>query len=680
MKNDRQYSLSKEDARTRIGQLIEVIDHHRYLYHVLNTQEISEEALDSLKHELATLESQYPEFINPNSPTQRVAGKPLEGFKKITHKVSQWSFNDIFSEQEAHDFNARMLKNIQQRFGPDAKPTYTCELKIDGLKIVCEYVDGILKNAATRGDGKVGENVTQNIRTINSIPLYIKEKQQFIVEGEVWLSRKDFEKLNKEKAMKGETLYANPRNVAAGTIRQLDSRIAAERNLDVFMYDIGKASPIVEKNIITQIDELNFLQKNGFKVNPHFEHCTSIEEVINFWKKWSKKKDKQEYLIDGVVIKVHEKKYQDALGYTGKAPRFAIAFKFPAEQSTTVVEDIMFQIGRTGVVTPVAHVRPVLIDGSTVSRATLHNEDEIQRLDIRIGDTIIIQKAGDIIPQIVQVVTKLRPDDTRPFVFPKKIEECGGDGSIERIPGQAAYRCVARDSHVLQKQKLYYFVSKKAFDINHCGPKVIDLLFDNSVIASPVDLFTLEKGDLLALPRMAEKSAANLLDSIEKSRKITFARFLISLSIDGVGEETAFLLVEKYKRLEDLRASSKEDLENIHGIGSIVAKSIVEWFANTQHTKMLEGLLEHVQVIYEKSKKIKNKSLEGKTFVFTGSLKNITRTEAQQKVRDCGGLISSTVSKKTTYLVAGESSGSKYDKAIALGVKIISEKEFERMI
>jgi len=681
MKSGPRHSLSREQAGKRIEQLIQVIDHHRYLYHVLDSQEISDEALDSLKHELSNLEVEFPEFINVNSPTQRVAGKPLDGFEKITHKVAQWSFNDIFSEEEARDFDTRIRKNIQQKFGAIAHATYTCELKIDGLKIVCEYVDGFLENAATRGDGKVGENVTQNIRTINSIPLSISEKAPLIVEGEIWLSRKDFENLNKERVKNGEPLFANPRNVAAGTIRQLDSRIVAARNLDVFMYDIGKASKEVEKNITTQVDELQFLRKVGFKVNQHFEHCENIEEVISFWKKWASKKNKQQYLIDGVVIKVHEKEYQEALGYTGKAPRFAIAFKFPAEQATTVVEDITFQIGRTGVITPVAHVRPILVDGSTVSRATLHNEDEIRRLDIRIGDTVIIQKAGDIIPQIVQVMRELRPSDAKSFVFPKKVEGCGGDGSIERVPGKAAYRCVVRDSCALQKQKLYYFVSKKAFDIDHCGPKVIDLLFDSGMIASSADLFTLEKGDLLTLPRMAEKSVDNLLASIETARTVPFVRLLVGLSIDGVGEETAFLLIKKYTHIDELRNARLEDLENIHGIGSVVAQSIVAWFKNERHAKMLEGLVDQVQIIYDaKSKTSKKLIFEGKTFVFTGALEHMSRTEAQQKVRDLGGDISNGVSQKTSYLVAGESSGSKYDKAVELGIEVWTEKDFRKNI
>lgn len=662
------------EAKNRAKQLRKVIEHHRYLYHVLDQQEISDQALDSLKHELAQLEGIYPEIVTPDSPTQRVSGKPLDAFEKVPHTVPQWSFNDMFTEEEAREFDQRIKRALKQKTGKDINPTYVCELKIDGLKIVLEYEDGVLKTAATRGDGKVGENVTQNIKTINSVPLTIKDKSRLFVEGEVWLSKKEFKKLNKQREKDGESLYANPRNVAAGTIRQLDSKIVAERNLDVFIYDIG----LYEKEIKTQEEELKLLKNLGFKVNKYFSKCKNIEEVIAFWKKWSKKKTNEDYHIDGVVVKVNEKEYQDILGYTGKAPRFAIAFKFPAEQVTTIIEDIAFQVGRTGVITPVAHLRPVFVDGSTVSRATLHNEDEINRLDVRIGDTVILQKAGDIIPQVVEVVKDLRPDNTRKFIFPTHIEGCGGDGKIERVPGKAAYRCVIKDSEALQKQKLYYFVSKKAFDIDHCGPKVIDLLFDNGLITTPADLFTLEKGDLISLPRMAEKSVDNLLSSIEGSKEITFPKFITALSIEGVGEETAYLLADNFKKISDLRKAGFESVDSIHGIGNVIAQSIVDWFADARHSKMLDELLGHVEIKYQKT--TGGNKFEGQLFVFTGTLNSIGRSEAQQEVRKRGGDISSSVSKNTTYVVAGDSAGSKLNKAEDLGVKIISEEDFLSML
>ncbi len=464
-----------KDIQERVQKLRTTIDHHRYLYHVKDIEEISPEALDSLKDELVKLEQEYPELITSDSPTQRVAGEPLPEFQKITHKIPQWSFNDAFTEDDIRDFDARVKKVA------GGGVTYTCELKIDGLKIVLEYEKGLLKSAGTRGNGVVGENVTMNVRTIESVPLKLKRAVDVIVEGEVWMGKKQLEKLNEEQKKKDLPLFANPRNVAAGSIRQLDPKMAASRKLDTFIYDVAQTS---EKFPPYQHQELEYLQELGFKVNNHFKHVKTIDDVITYWKEWSsKKRDKLDYQIDGVVVKVDEHESQQKLGYTGKAPRFGIAFKFAAEQVTTIVEDIQLQIGRTGVLTPVAHLKPVLVAGSTVSRATLHNEDEIKRLDVRVGDTVVIQKAGDVIPDILKVMTELRTGKEKAYTFPAIVPECGGDGRIERVPGQAAWRCVAKDSYVQQKRKLYYFVSKSAFDIEHLGPKVIDVLLDNNLIS-----------------------------------------------------------------------------------------------------------------------------------------------------------------------------------------------------
>src|SRR3989338_4005003 len=394
-----------DDIKKRAKKLRESIERHRYNYHVLNREEISASALDSLKDELVKIEAKYTELITPDSPTQRVAGAPLPEFIKIRHKVEQWSFNDAFTEEDIKNFDGRVKRFLKTECIENATPSYVSELKIDGLKLVIEYQKGRLKTAATRGDGKVGEDVTLNVRTIDSVPLTLTREIDVIVEGEVWMSKDNLKKLNKERQKKGESLFANPRNVAAGTIRQLDPKIVAMRKLDTFIYDLSHTSVEVPE---TQMKELEFLRELGFKVNSHFKLCKTIEEVIGYWKEWQHKALKENYLIDGVVIKVNERRLQDILGYTGKAPRFGIAFKFPAEQVTTVVEDIVFQIGRTGVVTPVAHLRPVSVAGSTVSRATLHNEDEIKRLDVRIGDTVILQKAGDVIPDIVKILTELR--------------------------------------------------------------------------------------------------------------------------------------------------------------------------------------------------------------------------------------------------------------------------------
>lgn len=667
--------MNKAEAQKRLEKLRDVINYHREQYHVYDREEIPEEALDSLKNELKSLEDQYPDLITPDSPSQRVAGKPLDAFEKVTHTIPQWSFHDAFTEEDMLDWEAKIKRKLISVLGEDVSPTYTVELKIDGFKIVLTYENGVLVTAATRGDGKVGENVTMNVRTIESVPLKLASPETIIVEGEIWMPKKAFDLLNHKRQEAGEELYANPRNVAAGTIRQLDPRIVAERKLDIFVYDIAQ----YDESFDTQLEELKILQKVGFKVNQEFKHCKTIQEVINFWKSWEKKKDKQEYLIDGVVVKVNEVEYQEALGYTGKAPRFAIALKFPAEQVTTVVEDIHFQVGRTGVVTPVAHLRPVSVAGSTVSRATLHNEDEIKRLDVRIGDTIILQKAGDIIPQVVEVIKDLRPKEAKPFVFPKHIPACGGDGSIERIPGQAAHRCVDVASDVLEKQKLSYFVSKKAFDIDHCGPKVIEQLYDEGLVQEPADLFTLEQGDLEVLERFGEKSAQNLLKALHDKKSVPLHRLLIGLSIHHVGEETALLIAESLKTLDKVRNASQADLEKIEGVGNIVAESIVTWFADPKKEKQLDNLLRHVSV---EASHVQTTSgfFTGKTVVITGTLESMSREQVAEIVRSQGGSVASGVSKNTNFLIAGEKAGSKLTKAEDLGVPVLDEEAFLKKI
>jgi DNA ligase (NAD+) len=650
--------MDKKEANERISYLRKTIDHHRYQYHVLDKPEISEAVLDSLKHELVQLEEQYPELITPDSPSQRIGGKPLPEFTKVQHKVPQWSFNDAFTPEEMVAFDTRVKKII------NAQPTYTCEHKIDGLKVVLEYEKGILKTAATRGDGKVGEDVTHNVKTIESIPLKLSEPINISVEGEIWMAKSTLQKLNKERIKHGEEPFANPRNVAAGSIRQLDPQIAASRKLQSYIYDSN-----LQKS---QFEELELLQKLGFKVNPYYTHCKNIEEVIEYWNVWQKKMGKQDYQADGIVVKVNERKYQEILGYTGKAPRFGIAFKFAAEQVTTVVEDIVLQVGRTGVVTPVAHLRPVSVAGSTVSRATLHNEDEIQRLDVRIGDTVILQKAGDVIPDIVSVVKEMRTGKEKVFKFPEFVDGCGGDGRIERIPGQAAYKCVILDSDELQKKKLYHFVSKKCFNIDGMGPKIIDALMDNGLIATFDDIFTLKKGDLLSLPRFAEKSVDNLLSTIEKSRQVTLARLIASLSIPQVGEETA---IDIAKHIPDIEKASFEQLQSIYGVGDVVAKSVVDWFLQKKNKNLYHRLLKQITITKEKT----SSKLSGKTFVLTGSL-TIPRDEAQARIRALGGDVSSSVSSKTSYVVAGENAGSKLDKAKELDIPTLSETELLNML
>ncbi len=664
-------------VRERVEKLRKVIDEYRYAYHVLDREDISPEALDSLKHELATLEEEYPELITPDSPTQRVAGKPLEHFQKVRHKVAQWSFNDAFNADEVREFDRRVKRRLSKDLGKEVVPGYTAEIKIDGLKIVLEYEKGVFVRAATRGDGVTGEDVTSNIKTIGSVPLRLSKDISVIVEGEVWMSKSALARLNIEREEREEAPFANPRNAAAGSIRQLDPKVAAARPLDTFIYDLAWSE---EEAPETQYDELVLLRSLGFRVNEHFTLCSTIEEVITFWDSWMERVDKEDYPVDGVVVKVNEKSYQEMLGYTGKAPRFALALKFPAEQVTTVVEDIILQVGRTGVITPVAVLRPVEVAGSTVSRATLHNEDEIRRLDVRIGDTVIIQKAGDVIPDIVSVVTEMRTGTEQEFVFPERVDGCGGDGRIERIPGQAAYRCVEKGSGDQLRQKLYHFVSKKALNIDGMGPKVVDKLMDAGFISTYSDIFTLRQGDIEELPGFEKRSAENLLRAIEIARTTTLPRLLAGLSIPHVGEETAELLTEHFGSIERLREATKEELDTIEGVGEVVSNSIAEWFADEEHQKELDRLLSHLSIEREVTTGAVSRSFDGKTVVLTGSLSSISREEAKRSVKERGGRVAESVSSRTDYVVCGTDPGSKYEKARELGVPVLSEEEFKALL
>ena len=670
-----------KDVRDRYEKLKTSINHHRTQYHVYDKEEISQAALDSLKHELTEIESKYPELIAPDSPSQRVAGTPLPQFKKVRHKVAQWSFNDAFSPEEVREFDARVKRFLKNRFG-EVEPSYVCELKIDGLKLVLAYEKGLLKTAATRGDGVVGEDVTHNVRTIESVPLSLTRPIDIIVEGEVWMSSKNLEILNRTQTKAGKPLYANPRNVAAGSIRQLDPKVAASRNLDVFIYDVATTG---EKFPETQAQELEYLRGLGFKVNPHHFLAKNIEEAVNYWEKWEKIGRHQEYWVDGVVLKVNEKKYENALGFTGKGPRFTIAFKFPAEQVTTLVEGIVLQVGRTGVLTPVAHLKPVSVAGTTVSRATLHNEDEIKRLDVRIGDTVILQKAGDVIPDIVSVVKDLRPKGAKSYRWPTHVPECGGDGRIERIPGQAAWRCVYKDSFGVVRRRFHNFVGKAALDIEGLGKERVDMLLEKGLVQHYNEIFTLTEGDLLTLEGFADVSAKKLVASIQKARSVELSKLLVGLSIPQVGEETSILLAKKFKTIGAFSKVSAEELEKIEGIGPIVAKEIVQWFALKRHQELVENLKKVLDVTNSTYAALRQAQggklpLAGKIFVLTGGLSSMTRDEAKEKIRSLGGDVSSSVSKKTSYVVAGEDAGSKFGKAKELGVKILSEPEFQRLV
>lgn len=662
------------ETRLRAEKLRSSIERHRELYHTLDKPEISDQAYDSLVRELSELELAYPTLKTADSPTDRVGGEPLKEFVKVTHVVPQWSFDDVFDFGELEKWEEK-VRNFMRKAGiAEESLEYCCELKIDGLKVVLTYEKGLLARSATRGDGTVGEDVTQNIKTIRSIPLKLTKPVDLIAVGEVWLARKDLARINQLRKEAGESLYANTRNLAAGSLRQLDPRVTASRNLDSFVYDIERIGTLPK----CQSDELTLLKELGFRTNPHFRVCSSVKEIENFYQEWTKKRHKLDYELDGIVIKVNSRKIQETLGYTGKSPRWGVAYKFPAEQVTTILEDIVFQVGRTGVITPVAVLKPVSVAGSTVSRATLHNEDEIRRLNLRIGDTVILQKAGDVIPDIVKVVTELRTGKEKPFRWPAKIPACGGDGLIERVPGEAAWRCVNNDSFEQQKRRFHYFTSKKCFDIDGLGPQILNQFLEAGLVSDFSDIFTLKKGDLLGLERFAEKSADNLLQSIEKSRSITLSRFLASLSIPQVGEETAYDIADHFGSMAKIGSASREAFESIYGVGPKVAESIFSWFQDPNNQKLVANLLKQIRIVA--SQVTTNQAFAGKTFVFTGSLPTLEREEAQSMVRQNGGDVSSSVSVKTSFLVAGEEAGSKLEKARELGVKIISEREFLEMV
>lgn len=676
--------LTKEQAKQRIEKLKKEINYHRYLYHVLNKQEISDSALDSLKHELFKLEEKYPEFITPDSPSQRIGGEPLKEFKKVKHKIKQWSFNDAFDEEEIKKFDQRLKRELEKRGIFQKNLEYVSELKIDGLHIVLTYQKGILKTGATRGDGKIGEDVTQNLKTIESIPLKLKEEIDLIVEGEVWMSKKVFDKLNQEREKKGEVKFANPRNAAAGAIRQLDPKITSQRKLDSFIYDLSWTEKKFQLPK-TQKEELRILKGLGFKTNSYWKYCQNIEEVIDFWKEWTKKEDSQEYLIDGIVIKLNQRKFQEILGYTGKAPRWAIAFKFPSEQSTTIIEDIIVQVGRTGALTPVAILKPVRVAGSSITRATLHNQDEIERLGIKIGDTVIIQKAGAVIPDIVKVLPNLRTGQEREFKMPKFCPIC--HSRVEKSEGEVAYYCSNRKCFAQQKQRIIHFISKQGFDIKGMGEKIVEQLMNQGLISNPASIFELKQGDLEPLERFAEKSAENLIKAIEKSKKISLEKFIYALGIRYLGEGTSMLITNHEPRITNLKELietfqkiSLEELEQIKGIGKKMAGSIYQWFRDRENIEFLVRL-EKLGVQIEVKKVFSQKlNLKDKIFVLTGELEKLTREQAKEKIRSLGGRVSSSISRETDFIVVGKNPGSKFAKAKQSGIKMIKEREFLEMI
>lgn len=672
--------MNKPEAKERIEKLRRLIEEHRYKYHVLDQPELADEAYDSLKKELAELEREFPEFDHPASPTHRVGGEPLSGFSQVEHDSRQYSFDNIFDHNGLIDWHDKITRFVEKAGRSAEDIAYTAELKIDGLKVVLTYESGKLVQAATRGDGRVGEDVTANIKTISAIPLDLFADIDITVGGEVWLSAGEFARINKERQKADEQPFANPRNAAAGSIRQLDPAVAAERRLDFFAYDIEdldtKESDVTEP--ATQKEELELLADLHFRVNPDYVHCKDTDCIQSFYKEWVNKKQGVDYGVDGVVIKQNDKELQDELGYTASAPRFAIAYKFPAETTTTQIEDITLQVGRTGAITPVAHFTPVLLDGSKVARATLHNEDEIKRLDVRVGDTVVIKKAGDIIPQVVEVLDDLRDGSEEPFVFPSRLDSCGGDGTITRPDGEAKHRCKhagTRQRH----EEFYHFVSKKCFDIDGLGPKVVDQLLKEGLIADFSDIFTLEKDSLLELERMAEKSADNLLAAIEEAREVTLDRFLHSLSINHVGAETARLLATHFGDIDAIQAATIDELSRIDGVGDIVAQAVVDFFSAEDNQEIVARLREQVDIEAPPAADT-GSALSGMTFVFTGSLENFTRSEAKEAVHARGGKVASSVSKNTDYVVVGDNPGSKRAEAQKKGVSIIDELKFRDLL
>jgi DNA ligase (NAD+) len=671
------------NPKQRIEQLREAIRHHDRQYYVNDMPEISDEAYDALVRELCSLEEKYPELDDPNSPTHRVGGEPAKGFTKVKHALPQWSFDNIFNEEELIEWDKKVKRMVAKETRTDPENVeYVAELKIDGLKIVLTYEKGVLTRGTTRGDGVVGEDVTENVRTIRSVPLMLSQPISCTVVGEIWMGKEAFEKLNEKREKEGETLFANPRNAAAGSIRQLDSRIVAERKLDTFIYDIDAISGAEEPH--TQEGELLLLKDLGFKTNPHINVCKSVTDIQKLYTKWTPRRESEEYAIDGLVLKVNNVVTQKALGYTGKAPRFGIAYKFPAEEATTVVEDISVQVGRTGVLTPVAHVRPTLVAGSTVSRATLHNEAEIKRLDVRIGDTVILQKAGDVIPDIVRVLPEFRTGKEKKFSMPKVCPVCGGTIRKETIGGRdvkegVRHYCANPTCFAVEKERIEHFVSRKAMDIQGLGEKIVEQLIDAGLIVNAADLYELSEGDLSALPRFAETSARNVIEAIEKSRRVELSRFLFALGIRHVGEETAELLAEHFGSLGRIQKAELHELDGVEGIGAVVASGVYAWFRDEGNRALLERLLSHITV-RDMEKKKGNMSLVGKSFVLTGTLESLSREKAKRMIKEKGGTVSSSVSKQTSYVVAGDKPGSKYDAAQKLSVPILDEKAFLKMM
>ena len=666
----------KKDIKKKIEELRKEINRHNKKYYVDNKPEISDHEYDRLMDGLKKLEEAYPELVTSESPTQRVGGEIIKEFHTVGHKVPMLSIDNTYSPEEIMKFDERVKKNLEVD-----KLNYVAELKIDGVSISLLYENGVFIQGATRGDGFKGDDVTVNLKTIKSLPLKLDVKkgasmpELFEARGEVYLPAKVFLEINEEKENLGEELFANPRNAAAGSLKLLDSSLVARRHLDLWIYGVGY---IKGSEFKTQFDALNFLKDSGFRVNPNIKKCGSIEEVIKYCNAWQDKRHGLEYDIDGMVIKVDSFSYQKALGQTSKSPRWMIAYKFPAERKETVLEDIIVQVGRTGALTPVAILKPIELAGTTVSRASLHNQDEICRKGVKIGDHVLVEKAGEIIPQVVEVVKKKRNGSEKEFFMPKKCPVCGS--VVKRLKNEVALRCENISCPAQLKERIRHFASREALDIEGMGDAIVAQLVDNKLIKDYGDIYVLKHEKVADLDRMADKSALNLINAIEKSKSNSLNRLVYGLGIRHVGVRSAWILASRFKSLDRLAKADIEELQGIDEIGPVMAESIFNFFRIGENKKIIEKLKHNGVNMQEKDVGSTPGNIEGKTFVVTGSLENFSRHQIEELIRRSGGNASSSVSKNTDYLIAGKDPGSKLDKAKQLGVKIINEKEFERLI
>lgn len=666
-------SISKEIIN-RVEQLKTKLQEASYAYYVLDNPVMEDSVYDQLYRELQTLENDYPELITKDSPTQRVGDKLDGQFNSIKHNIPLYSLDNAFNFEELKQWEIRWQKQIY----PSVIFNYICELKIDGSAIALTYENGVLTRGLTRGDGVTGEDITNNLRTIRSIPLKLNLENPpplLEVRGEALLPLQEFTRINQEREKNQENLFANPRNATAGTLRQLDPTVVSRRKLQFFAYNLHLNSDNFSIN--SQEESLDFLQKIGFLVNPHYQVCESLEEVINYCNYWENNRQNLPYMTDGVVIKINSFSLQNQLGFTQKFPRWAIALKYPADESPTIVEKIIVNVGRTGAVTPMAIMKPVQLAGTTVQRATLHNYHFLQQLDIRVGDTVVIRKAGEIIPEVVRVIPELRPKNTQPFHFPTLCPECGS--ALIRPENEAVTRCVNNSCPAILRGSLIHWASRQAMDIRGLGEKVITLLMEHKLIKSIADIYKLQAFEIAELERMGEKSAQNLINAIEESKKQPFAKVLYGLGIRYVGTVNAQILADNFQDINNLAVAKIQDLEAINGIGKEIANAVVEWFKIEQNKQLINQLKSHNIKFYNelKSTKIDNRKLilDDKIFVITGTLSSFTRNEAKDMIQSHGGKITNSISNKTDYLLAGEKAGSKLKKAQELGIKIISESE-----